>query len=274
MSYILDYEGFSGRQGILFSMSSLPCYLYQSFVKFFIFTSLKTKFMNVNILHLNEGATEALGLTVIIDVFRAFSVECYAFHNKAEKIIAVSDINFAYSLKNENPDYILLGERNEAIMPGFDYGNSPSHILNRDFTGKTLVHTTSSGTQGIIKAVFADEIITGSFVNLSAIVKYIKRLKPEIVSLVCMGYATLYPVEEDTLCAEYIKNELQGLPSNFQNMKDIIRKTSGKRFFEEDKQHFAPSSDFELCMDLNKFDFVIKAERNGNFADMKKINIV
>jgi 2-phosphosulfolactate phosphatase len=229
--------------------------------------------MTINILHLNDGASAAKGLTVIIDVFRAFSVECYAFHNNAEKIIAVSEIDLAYELKKNNPDYILLGERNESIMPGFDFGNSPSHILNEDFTGKTLVHTTSSGTQGIARAIHADEIITGSFVNAAAIVNYIKVKKPKIVSLVCMGYATLYPVEEDSFCAEYIRNELSGIPSDFGQMKETIRNTSGKRFFEEGKQHFAPSSDFDLCLDRNRFDFIIRAEKKGDLAYMKRINL-
>ena len=227
--------------------------------------------MKINILHLNEGAAAAKGLTVVIDVFRAFSVECFAFHNNAQMIIAVSDIDVAYNLKKENPGYILLGERNESIMPGFDFGNSPTHILDKDFSGKTLVHTTSSGTQGIANAVNADDIITGSFVNAGAVARYIKKLNPATVSLVCMGYATKYPVEEDTFCAEYIKNELEGKPNDFQKMKDIIRNTSGARFFKEDKQHFAPASDFKLCLDLDRFDFVIRAERKGNLALMNKM---
>ena len=35
--------------------------------------------MKINILHLIEGAKKAEGLTVIIDVFRAFSLECYLY---------------------------------------------------------------------------------------------------------------------------------------------------------------------------------------------------
>ena len=229
--------------------------------------------MKTNIYHLKEGAQEARGLTVIIDVFRAFSLECYAFHNGAEKIIAVGDIVTAYALKKKNPEFILLGERNEMIMPGFDFGNSPTHILNHDFTGKTLVHTTSSGTQGLVNAVHADEIITGSFVNAQAIIDYIKKQKPEVVSLVCMGYASLYPVEEDTFCAEYIKNALEGRKNNFDEMKKIIRHTSGTRFFEEDKQDFAPSSDFELCLDLDRFDFIIRAERKDSHVVMSIGNL-
>ena len=229
--------------------------------------------MKVNILHLNEGASKAKGLTVIIDVFRAFSLECYAYHNGAKKIIAVGEIDIAYALKKDNPEFILLGERNEKIMPGFDYGNSPSHILDVDFSGKTLVHTTSSGTQGLVNATRAEKIITGSFVNAGAIIKYIQSEKPEIVSLVCMGYASLYPVEEDTLCAEYIRNELEGRKNNFKNIKEIIRKTSGKRFFEEDKQAYAPSSDFELCLELNRFDFIIEAEKRKELIFMNKLEI-
>ncbi len=220
-----------------------------------------------------DGALKAEGLTVIIDVFRAFSLECYAFYNGAREIIAVGDIQKAYVLKEEYPEYILLGERNEMIMPGFDYGNSPTHILNVDFSGKTLVHTTSSGTQGLVNAVHADMILTGSFVNAGAIIKFIKSEKPEIVSLVCMGYASLYPVEEDTFCAEYISNELKGKKNNFTEMKRIIRGTSGKRFFEDDKQVFAPSSDFELCLDPDRFDFIIRAERKDNMAIMNKFAV-
>ena len=36
--------------------------------------------MNVSIFELIEGSRQAEGLTVIIDVFRAFSLECYIMH--------------------------------------------------------------------------------------------------------------------------------------------------------------------------------------------------
>jgi 2-phosphosulfolactate phosphatase len=217
--------------------------------------------MKIKILQLIEGAKEARGLTVIIDVFRAFSLTCYAFDRGAGRIIPVGDIEAAYALKKANPDYILLGERNEKKIPGFDFGNSPTQIINENFNGKTLVHTTSAGTQGLVNAGNAEEILTGSFVNADAIVHYIHKTSPAEVSLVCMGYSALQPVEEDTLCAEYIKNAIEGKSNNFESMKVIIRNSSGKRFFEAEKQVYAPSSDFEFCMDLNRFNFVIRATK-------------
>ena len=229
--------------------------------------------MKVKILQLLEGAKEATGLTVIIDVFRAFSTTCYAFNAGAEKIIPLGEIKQAYKMKENKPDYILVGERNEQKPPGFDFGNSPSQLLNGNLTGKTIVHTTSSGTQGIANAKNADEIITGSFVNAGAIVKYIQQKNPETVSLVCMGYACEYPTDEDTLCAEWIKNELEGKPNHFAEMVEIIRKGSGARFFDPEKQSWSPQADFELCLDLNRFGFVLKVEKDDGVNFLKPIRV-
>jgi len=238
--------------------------------------------MEIHILQLLEGARDAKGLTVIIDVFRAFSTACYAFECGASRIFPIGDIELAYQLKDKNPDFVLVGERNEQKPPGFDFGNSPSQLLKGNLTGKTIVHTTSSGTQGIANAKNAGEIITGSFVNAGAIVKYIQQKNPETVSLVCMGYACEYPTDEDTLCAKWIKNEIIAPPNlppvgggtktkSFKEMVEIIRNGSGARFFDADKQSWSPQADFELCLDLNRFGFVLKVEKDGGMNFLKLI---
>ena len=51
-----------------------------------------------------------------------------------------------------------------------------------------LIHTTSAGTQGIVNASGATEILTGSLVNAAAIARYIKASDAEEVSLVAMGW--------------------------------------------------------------------------------------
>ncbi len=229
--------------------------------------------MEIQILQLLDGAREARGLAVIIDVFRAFSTTCYAYHSGAAKIIPVGSIDLAYRLKEQTPQYILLGERNEQKPEGFDFGNSPSLLVVEKIAGKTLVHTTSSGTQGIANATDSAEIITGSFVNAGAIVRYIRQQNPAVVSLVCMGYACEYPTDEDTLCAEWIKNELEGEPNNFAEMVEIIRTGSGARFFDPEKQSWSPQADFELCLDLNRFDFVLKVEWDNDLNYLRKIEI-
>ena len=229
--------------------------------------------MNIEILQLLEGAKRAEGLTVIIDVFRAFSVACYAYDKGVKKIYPVGSICEAYEFKKKYPDYLLVGERDEQKPQGFDFGNSPTHLMAADIEGKTIIHTTSSGTQGIVNASKADEIITGSFVNAGAIIRYIKQQKPSVLSLVCMGYASRYETDEDTFLAKYIEAKLLGEHVSFKNMKQLLQKGSGARFFAPEKQTWAPKSDFDLCLDLNRFNFVLKVEKDNDLNCLKMIEI-
>ena len=88
--------------------------------------------MQIQILQMIEGAKKATGLTVIIDVFRAFSLECYLFDRGVQKIIAVGELEEAYRLKEEDSSRILIGERKGRICEGCDYGNSPSQTVKGD----------------------------------------------------------------------------------------------------------------------------------------------
>ncbi len=219
--------------------------------------------MNIRLLNFIEGAKQATGLTVVIDVFRAFSVEAYIMARGAGKLIAVGDMQIAYDFKEKDSSVVLIGERKGVMLPGFDFGNSPTEIANTDFNGRTVVHTTSAGTQGIANSVHADEVITASLVNAKAVAKYIKYKNPETVSIVAMGVLGTDLTPEDTLCQDYIKSMLEGKP--LQNLeeriKDILNHRAGKKFFDPDMQHVYPKTDFALCTDYDKFDFVLKVNR-------------
>ena len=210
-----------------------------------------------------EGAKQATGVTVIIDVFRAFSVEAYLVNSNVEKIIPVGDMQIAYDYKRKDPKVILVGERHGKILPGFDFGNSPSQLEGVDLTGKTVVHTTSAGTQGIANAKNADVILTGSLVNAKAVAKYILKNGYEDVSLVCMGLEAKVPTEEDTLCAKYIKSILEGNPIELKDEINNLKVTSGTKFFDLSQQDVFPKRDFYLCTDVDKFDFVLRLGSDG-----------
>ena len=232
--------------------------------------------MNIRILHMVEGAKAATGLTVVIDVFRAFTVETYLMRNNAEKIIPVGDVQTALDYKKEHPTALLCGERGGAIIPGFDFGNSPSALEHVDLTGHTVVHTTSAGTQGIANAVGADEIITGSLVNAKAIADYILSKNPTDVSLVCMGLMAEAQTEEDNLCAEYIKSLLEGapLPDIYEQMADL-KNTIGAKFFDPAQNHIFPQRDFELCVELNTVPFVLRLKKSPDGLDyMERVDVL
>ncbi|MGM0602971.1 MAG: 2-phosphosulfolactate phosphatase [Bacillota bacterium] len=229
--------------------------------------------MNINIYELISGAKKAEGLVVIIDVFRAFTTACYLFANGAESVYTVSRVETALELKKELDNPVLVGERDGKKLSGFDFGNSPYFIEQHNFSGKKIVQTTSSGTKGIINAQNADQIITGSFVNSSAVIDYIKHISPDKISFVAMGIGGKVSAEEDILCAEYLRDLLLGNKLiNREELINRLRKTTGKRFFASEMQKDMPEEDFYYSLEFNKFNFVLKAEKMAeDIYKLKKI---
>ena len=232
--------------------------------------------MKVEILHLIEGAQNARGITVIIDVFRAFTVEAFFAQNNAQRIIPVSSIQEAFAYRDAHPGTLLCGEREGVMVEGFDFGNSPSQIEPLDFTGKTVVHTTSAGTQGIANAINAEEIIGGSLVTAKAIATYIKKKNPAYVSLVCMGLGGKKQTDEDTLCAKYIKSLLEN--NTIRNLHHHIARlkyTDGAKFFDPAQQTVFPERDFHLSVAYDTFDFVLRLvhDPETGISYMERVNV-
>lgn len=227
--------------------------------------------MNVRILHLLEGARQARGIAVVIDVFRAFSTACYVLNNGAAQVLPTAEVEAARRLKEQAPEIVLVGERDCKMLPGFDYGNSPADIEHVDFSGKTVVHTTSAGTQGLIAACermeqgLVQDVITGGFVNALAAAEYIKRTAgPETeVSLLALGTAGKERSLEDDAFAEYLRNLLLDIPNDFNHIQERLREIPSARKFFDPEQTWAPQRDFELCLSLNRFDFVLQAQADG-----------
>lgn len=231
--------------------------------------------MEIKLLQTVEGARQAEGLTVIIDVFRAFSLECYLMAAGAGRLLPVGSKETAYRLRREHPDYVLVGERHGVILPGFDYGNSPSQTEGADVRGKTLIHTTSAGTQGIVNASGADEILTGSLVNAGAIARYIRKKGAGQVSLVCMGLEGRSESPEDKLCGRYIKSILEGETLDMETELQRLRRTpSAEKFFRPESQSVFPKEDYRMCVDVDRFDFVLKVDRlEEDTFEVHRVNV-
>lgn len=87
-----------------------------------------------------------------------------AFAVGAKEIVLVGNVEEAFEVHRKNPDYLLMGEVNGLPIDGFHFGNSPTETLRTDLSNRTLIHRTTAGTQGVIRAVNADKILTSSFV--------------------------------------------------------------------------------------------------------------
>lgn len=210
------------------------------------------------------GAASATGVAVIIDVFRASSVQCYAFGRGAERIVPVAEVERARELKAENPSWVLLGERYARKLPGFDWGNSPSEIAQQDLTGRTLVQTTHAGTQGLCGASRAQYVLSAALVNAGATARYIRALNPDRVTLVRMGSEARERTAEDDACAEYLAALLVQAPYDVQGLAPRLRAAASAVKFFDPECTWAPEADFAHCLAVDRFDFALQLQERGS----------
>lgn len=219
------------------------------------------------------GARAARGLVVVIDVFRAFSVAAYAFANGASRVIPVAALETARALKDRYPHALLIGERHARPLPGFDAGNSPTQLLDLDLRGRTLIHTTHAGTQGLTQAVCADEVITGALVNAAAIVRYIRQRRPSHVTLVRMGHEARERCDEDDLCADLLQRRLLGEAPEVSLLRERLRAAASATKFFDPACDWAPQRDFELCTAVDTFDFVLQLDSSQHPPALRLIAV-
>lgn len=226
--------------------------------------------MRIERLSLISGAKRARGLAVVIDVFRACTTAAWVMANGAERIIPIGDLEKALDLKRLHPDWLLMGEREGRRVEGFNYGNSPFEIRDVDFSGRTVIQTTGAGTQGVVNATGAEELLLGSFVTAGAIVEHIRRAKPNVVSLIAMGSVGVERSTEDELCASYIEESLTGAIPYFEEMKRRIREApSGAKFFDPARPQFR-EEDFYMALELDRFDFILRVLKNDQLYAVKE----
>jgi 2-phosphosulfolactate phosphatase len=217
--------------------------------------------MQIEMLDHVAGARDARGIAVVIDVFRAFSVACYAFDAGAARVLPAGEIAEALALGRRYQGALLAGERHARKLPGFDAGNSPTEIRSLDLRGRVLVHTTHAGTQGLVNAAGADEVLTGAFVNISAVCRYILGRSPARVSLVRMGHEARERCAEDDLYAECLRLLLLGQPAPLGEVRDRLRDAPAAVKFFDPTCDWAPRDDFDYCTDVDRFDFVLRLKR-------------
>ncbi|MFN0150733.1 MAG: 2-phosphosulfolactate phosphatase [bacterium] len=147
---------------------------------------------------------------VVIDVLRASTSIVTAKANGAEKLIPTATIEsakkFLATLDREST--LLCGERGGRMIDGFDLGNSPRDYTRDAVSGKTVILTTSNGTETIMRLDGAREIIVCGLVNLGAVAETV-RGEAELF-IACSGRDHRFALE-DAICAGGLVSRLRDL---------------------------------------------------------------
>jgi 2-phosphosulfolactate phosphatase len=157
-----------------------------------LYTSLSPALLNL------YDVTNAI--VVVVDVLRATSTIATALYNGARCVIPVDSVSRCIELGRQI-DGITAGERDGVVAEGLQYGNSSFEYPREFVQGKTLVLTTTNGTRLLHMALEkgAQEIITGSFPNLSAVADHLAAQKRNVI-LGCAAWKDKVNIE-DTLFA-------------------------------------------------------------------------
>jgi 2-phosphosulfolactate phosphatase len=207
-----------------------------------------------------DGARPA-GAVVVIDVLRAFTFEAWAVEGGIARILAVDDPDRALEVAHGlTPRALAAGERGGQRLEGFDLGNSPFELADLDIAGRTLVHRTSAGTQGLARTAGSELVLAASFVTADATARYLRSAGVDEVTFVVTGDSLGRDGDEDLACAELIAARLLGEDPDPAPFLRRVPTSDAGRMFGPDGPVWAPQEDLALACEVDRFGFALVAE--------------
>ena len=145
-------------------------------------------------------------IVVVADIFRATSCMVTGFAYGVKSIIPVATVEECREYQKRG--YTAAAERNAEKVEGFELDNSPFSFMDESLVGESIAMTTTNGTLSISKSKKnAVKVLVGAFLNLQAIVNYLKE-QPYDVLVLCAGWKGR-PNLEDTLFAGAVVDALK-----------------------------------------------------------------
>lgn len=191
---------------------------------------------------------------VVIDVLRAFTVAPWLHHRGAHRVLAVADRDHARQLRDTAlPGALLAGEQGGRPVEGFDLGNSPSEVASQRLDGRTVIHRTSAGTQGLARTVGSGHVFAASFVTARATALALRATGVVEVTFVITGASLGRDGDEDLAAAELIAARAAGEdPDPAPFLARVATSDAGKLFAPEGPD-WAPPEDLALSVELDRF---------------------
>ena len=183
-------------------------------------------------------------IVVVIDVLRATSSICVAFHHGVQRIVPVEKIEDCLAYRSQG--FLVAAERKAEMVAGFDMGNSPFSFMVEKIEGSSIAMTTTNGTRAIHAAKVAHRVVIGSFLNLDVLCSWLATQNKNVICL-CAGWKDKFNLEDSlfagalayylkktgsffsdcdsTLASEYIysiaQNDLAGFLQNSSHRKRL-----------------------------------------------------
>ena len=206
-----------------------------------------------------EGARDALGTVVVIDVLRSFTVSAYALAGGARECRLVRTVAEARALAEATPGSVVCAEEDALPVEGIPISNSPTMIRDTDLKDRVLIQRSTAGTQAVA-AVASSDIFAASLVVARATAQACLSRNPETLTLVASAD---HP--EDHACARYIEALIRGEKPELDRLLEPLYETERYRRVRAGAWPGFPASDLELALVADRFAFAMPVTRQPGY---------
>ena len=215
----------------------------------------------MNIVHATgiDGARQARGTVVVIDVLRSFTVSAYALAGGARECRLVKTVAEARALAARTPGAVVCAEEDALPVEGIPISNSPSMILAADMRDRVLIQRSTAGTQAVA-VVERGDIFAASLVVATATAQACLLREPETLTLVASAD---HP--EDHACARYIEDVIRGEETDLDRLLQPLRDSDRYRRLLAGAWPGFPASDLDLALAPDRFTFAMPLTREAGY---------
>ncbi|MGB4064769.1 MAG: 2-phosphosulfolactate phosphatase [Azonexus sp.] len=201
---------------------------------------------------------------VVIDVLRSFTSAAVMLARGARAIYPVERIAAATALLAEMQQPLSVGAVGGGDpVPGFDFGNSPSQLMQADVAGRQVVMTTAAGVRGLQRFRQARRLYAASLVCARATAEAVRAAGADEVCFVITGEWVDRDGDEDIACADYIEALLRGADVAPDQFVQRVRQSDFGLRFSAGTWPNLPLADLEIAAQPDLFEFAMPVWREG-----------
>ena len=212
-----------------------------------------------------EGARQARGLAVVIDVLRSFTVSAYALAGGALECRLVTTTDEARALVAATPHAVICAEEDGLPVDGIAISNSPTQIRAVDLNGLILVQRSSAGTPVAAAVRAGTDIFAASLVVARATAQACLLRRPSIVTLVASA-----DFPEDHACARYMEAVINGESPDIGQLLRPLRESERYARLMSGAWPGFPPTDLDLALEPDRFDFAMPLTREAGYLRLAR----
>ncbi|GAC1660454.1 MAG: 2-phosphosulfolactate phosphatase [Candidatus Dormibacteraceae bacterium] len=225
--------------------------------------------LHVEVIHATgiDGARQARGIAIVIDVLRAFTVSAYAIAGGARECRLVIDTSQALALAKTIPGAIVSAEEEGLPIPGIAISNSPTQIKAAAINKRVLVQRSSAGTQVAAAVPKEVDMFAASLVVARATVQacLLRRPSPAQITLVASA-----DDPEDHACGLYMAAIIRGATPDINQLLQPLRESERYARLTSGAWPGFPATDLELALKPDRFDFAMPAKREAGYISLTR----